>query len=91
MNKVSGTVLSFYVRSAEVTNVTARMEDTGNGASEVTKSFTANNTWQRVEWSVSDFSGINLQSIDTIAIVPEVRETANALTMDFDEVQFIEP
>ena len=92
MEKVSNTVFSFYVRSADVSTVAAKIEDTARRHSEIIKTFTADNTWQRVEWSTSDFVGdINLQFIDTIVIVPKVGETDNALTMDFDELQFIEP
>ena len=95
MEAVSNTSFSFYVRSSQVGSIRAKLEDVNSGGSigsaEVEKTFSAGGGWQQVSFSASEFSATDLTYIKKVVIVVPTGESEGALTMDFDEVQFMEP
>ncbi len=91
---VTGGSVSMYVRSAEaaVTTIALKVEGpAATGSPEVTKTFTADGTWQKVTWTATELAGAaNLAALANIVIVfnPALGSTTGQLEIGIDEVQF---
>lgn len=91
----TNTAIAMYVRSADmaVNSIALKVEGpVGTGSPEVTKTFTADGTWQKVTWTSSELIGsANLSVLGSIVVVfnPALRQTAGQLRLDIDEVQFV--